>query len=165
MNNVYLLIGGNMGDRLKNLSESTGWIEKEVGAIVKKSSIYETAAWGVTDQPSFLNQVLFVSTKLSAEDVLKTILPIEEKMGRKRVEKMGPRTIDIDILFYNNEITSLPNLSIPHPHIANRRFVLEPLAEIAPAFVHPVLQKNVAELLNDCPDTLKVNIFHATLFS
>jgi 2-amino-4-hydroxy-6-hydroxymethyldihydropteridine diphosphokinase len=165
MNNVYLLIGGNMGDRLKNLSESTGWIEKEVGAIVKKSSIYETAAWGVTDQPSFLNQVLFVSTKLSAEDVLKTILPIEEKMGRKRVEKMGPRTIDIDILFYNNEITSLPNLSIPHPHIANRRFVLEPLAEIAPAFVHPVLQKNVAELLNDCPDTLEVNIFHATLFS
>jgi 2-amino-4-hydroxy-6-hydroxymethyldihydropteridine diphosphokinase len=165
MNNVYLLIGGNMGDRLKNLSESTNCVEKEVGAIVKKSSIYETAAWGVTDQPSFLNQVLFVSTKLSAEDVLKTILSIEEKMGRKRVEKMGPRTIDIDILFYNDEIISLPNLSIPHPHIANRRFVLEPLAEIAPAFVHPVLQKNITELLNDCPDTLEVNIFLATLFS
>jgi 2-amino-4-hydroxy-6-hydroxymethyldihydropteridine diphosphokinase len=165
MNNVYLLIGGNIGDTLKNLSESTNCIEKEVGAIVKKSSIYETAAWGVTDQPSFLNQVLFVSTKLSAEDVLKTILSIEEKMGRKRVEKMGPRTIDIDILFYNDEIISLPNLSVPHPHIANRRFVLEPLAEIAPAFVHPVLKKNVAELLKDCPDTLEVNIFHATLFS
>jgi 2-amino-4-hydroxy-6-hydroxymethyldihydropteridine diphosphokinase len=162
MNNVYLLIGGNMGDRPKNLSESTSWIEKEVGAIVKKSSIYETAAWGVTEQPSFLNQVLFVSTKLPPEDVLKTILSIEEKMGRKRVEKMGPRTIDIDILFYNNEIISLPNLSIPHPHIANRRFVLEPLAEIAPSFVHPVLQKNVAELLKVCPDTLEVNIFHAT---
>jgi 2-amino-4-hydroxy-6-hydroxymethyldihydropteridine diphosphokinase len=162
MNNVYLLIGGNMGDRLKNLSESTGWIEKEVGTIVKKSSIYKTAAWGVTDQPSFLNQVLFVSTKLSAEDVLKTILSIEEKMGRKRVEKMGPRTIDIDILFYNDEIISLPNLSVPHAHIANRRFVLEPLAEIAPSFVHPVLQKNVAEVLKDCPDTLEVNIFHAT---
>jgi 2-amino-4-hydroxy-6-hydroxymethyldihydropteridine diphosphokinase len=162
MNNVYLLIGGNMGNRPKNLSESTSWLEKEVGAIVKKSSIYETAAWGVTEQPSFLNQVLFVSTKLPPEDVLKTILSIEEKMGRKRVEKMGPRTIDIDILFYNDEIISLPNLSVPHPHIANRRFVLEPLAEIAPAFVHPVLKKNVAGLLKDCPDTLEVNIFHAT---
>jgi 2-amino-4-hydroxy-6-hydroxymethyldihydropteridine diphosphokinase len=162
MNNVYLLIGGNMGDRLKNLSESTKCIEKEVGAILKKSSIYETAAWGVTDQPSFLNQVLFVSTKLSAEDVLKTILSIEEKMGRKRVEKMGPRTIDIDILFYNDEIISLPNLSVPHPHIANRRFVLAPLAEIAPVLFHPVLQKNITELLKVCPDTLKVNIFQAT---
>jgi 2-amino-4-hydroxy-6-hydroxymethyldihydropteridine diphosphokinase len=162
MNNVYLLIGGNMGDRLKNLSESTNYIEKEVGAILKKSSIYETAAWGVTDQPSFLNQVLFVSTKLSAEDVLKTILSIEEKMGRKRVEKMGPRTIDIDILFYNDEIISLPNLSVPHPHIANRRFVLAPLAEIAPVLFHPVLQKNITELLKVCPDTLEVNIFQAT---
>jgi 2-amino-4-hydroxy-6-hydroxymethyldihydropteridine diphosphokinase len=162
MNNVYLLIGGNMGDRLKNLSESTKCIEKEVGAILKKSSIYETAAWGVTDQPSFLNQVLFVSTKLSAEDVLKTILSIEEKMGRKRVEKMGPRTIDIDILFYNDEIISLPNLSVPHPHIANRRFVLAPLAEIAPVLFHPVLQKNITELLKVCPDTLEVNIFQAT---
>jgi 2-amino-4-hydroxy-6-hydroxymethyldihydropteridine diphosphokinase len=162
MNNVYLLIGGNLDDRVKNLSNSIDWIEKEVGPILKKSSIYETAAWGVTEQPSFLNQVLFVSTKLSAEDVLKTILSIEEKMGRKRVEKMGPRTIDIDILFYNDEIISFPNLSVPHPHIANRRFVLEPLAEIAPALVHPVLQKKTIELLKDCPDTLEVNIFHAT---
>jgi 2-amino-4-hydroxy-6-hydroxymethyldihydropteridine diphosphokinase len=159
MNNVYLLIGGNMGDRLENLKTCTTHIQQEVGLITKTSSIYETAAWGVTDQPSFLNQVLVVSTHLRAEEVLKTVLAIEENMGRKRLQKMGPRTIDIDILFYNNDIISLPNLIIPHPHIDSRRFVLEPLAEIAASFVHPVLHKSIAELLKACPDTLEVKIF------
>jgi 2-amino-4-hydroxy-6-hydroxymethyldihydropteridine diphosphokinase len=159
MNTVFLLTGGNVGDRLNNLHQSARWLQKMVGSIIKKSSIYETAAWGVTDQPSFLNQVIILTTVLTPDDVLKTILSIEEKMGRKRVEKMGPRTIDIDILFYNTQIINLPNLVVPHPEIANRRFVLEPLHEIAPTFVHPVAHKSIAALLEECTDPLQVNLY------
>jgi 2-amino-4-hydroxy-6-hydroxymethyldihydropteridine diphosphokinase len=159
MNNVYLLIGGNLGEKLHNLLRCCDLIEELVGPIIKRSSVYETAAWGITEQPVFLNQVLFVSTTLSAYNLLKTILLIEEKMGRKRVIKMGPRIIDIDILFYNEETISSFDLQIPHPEIPNRRFVLEPLFEIASSLVHPVLRKNIAQLLADCPDTLGVNIY------
>lgn len=156
MNEAYLLTGGNIGDRLAYLQKACNKIEKEAGVILKKSGVYETAAWGLTEQNSFLNQVLLVSTSLQAEELLKTLLHIELELGRKRTEKMGPRTLDIDILFYNNEIISSPGLTVPHPQIANRRFVLAPLIEIAPGFVHPGLQKTVAELLEICPDKLEV---------
>lgn len=156
MNEVYLLTGGNVGDRLMNLQQASLKIEKEAGTVLKKSAIYETAAWGLTDQNSFLNQVLLISTASGAEDLLQTLLHIELELGRKRMIKMGPRNIDIDILFYNNEIISSPNLTVPHPQIANRRFVLTPLNEIARAFVHPVLQKTIAQLLEVCPDHLEV---------
>lgn len=159
MNTVYLLTGGNIGDRLNNLHQSCYWVERMIGSIIKKSSVYETAAWGKTDQSAFLNQVLWVTSELTAHYILKTILLIEEKMGRKRMEKMGPRTIDIDILFYNAQIIALRDLTIPHPEIANRRFVLEPLHEIAPSLVHPVFEKTITELLNDCPDRLEVHLF------
>jgi len=159
MNNVYLLIGGNLGNRVENLKTSHDLITRDVGTIVRQSSIYETAAWGVTDQPSFLNEVLQVSTNLKAETVLETILSIEERMGRKRIVKMGPRIIDIDILFFNEEIISLPHLKVPHPEIANRRFVLEPLNEIAPSYIHPVLQKNIHTLLLNCKDELDVKVY------
>lgn len=156
MNEVYLLTGGNIGDRLMNLQQASLKIEKEAGTVLKKSAIYETAAWGLTDQNPFLNQVLLISTSSNPEDLLQTLLHIEQELGRKRMIKMGPRNIDIDILFYNNEIISSPNLTVPHPQIANRRFVLTPLNEIAPAFVHPVLQKTIAQLLEVCPDNLEV---------
>lgn len=156
MNEVYLLTGGNIGDRLMNLQQASLKIEKDAGTILKKSAIYETAAWGLTEQDSFLNQILLISSSADAEDLLQTLLHIEQELGRKRMIKMGPRNIDIDILFYNKEIISSPNLTVPHPQIANRRFVLIPLNEIAPAFVHPGLQKTIAQLLEVCPDDLEV---------
>lgn len=156
MNDAYLLTGGNMGDRLVSLQQACMKIEKQAGIVLKKSAVYETAAWGITDQNLFLNQVLLVSTSLPPQELLHTLLHIEQELGRKRIMKMGPRIIDIDILFYNNEIISTPVLTVPHPQIANRRFVLTPLNEIAPGFIHPGLQKTIAELLEICPDNLEV---------
>lgn len=156
MNEAYLLAGGNLGDRLMNLQQARNQIEKEAGAVLKESAVYETAAWGLTEQNPFLNQALLISTTLSATKLLHTLLKIELGLGRKRIIKMGPRIIDIDILFYNNEIISSPDLTVPHPEIANRRFVLTPLNDIAPGFVHPVLQKTITELLKICPDRLEV---------
>lgn len=156
MHYAYLLTGGNIGDRIMNLEQACELIEKNTGTVLEKSNVYETAAWGVTEQDPFLNQVVLVSTTLPAEKLLDTLLYIEQQLGRKRIEKMGPRTIDIDILFYNSEIISSPHLTVPHPRIANRRFVLTPLNEIAPDFVHPVLKKTITELLEICPDQLEV---------
>ena len=156
MNKVFLLTGGNLEDRMQNLQKAGSLIEECVGQILRKSSVYETAAWGNTAQPSFLNQVIEIATLLPAEKVLSTILEIEQKLGRIRLEKMGPRMIDIDILYFNHSIFFSTNLIIPHPQLHNRRFVLVPLAEIAPEFVHPILQKNSQQLLQACDDLLEV---------
>ena len=156
MHRVILLTGGNLGDRLSRLSEARTLITETIGHIDLSSGIYETAAWGNTGQPAFLNQVLLVETSLSPEDLLKAVLSIELAMGRVRSEKWGPREIDIDILFYGEEIIHMPHLQIPHPEIPNRRFVLEPLAEIAPALVHPVLKVNMETLLRNTSDLLEV---------
>lgn len=156
MNQAYLLTGGNMGNRRENLAKAFESIKKDCGPVLKASSIYETAAWGKNDQPSFLNQVLEIEMALTPPQLLKTILHIEEKIGRVRQEKYGPRIIDIDILLFNDEVHQLPMLKIPHPQLQNRRFVLAPLAEIAPDLIHPVLKKTIAELLAICPDKLAV---------
>ncbi len=156
MNNVFLLTGGNMGDRLQILEKALEEITIQIGAVIKKSSVYETAPWGIADQPAFLNQVLLVHSLLSPQDILKTILSIESNMGRKRNEKFGPRIIDIDLLFYNDLILQSPDLVIPHPEITNRRFVLVPLVELNKNYKHPVLKKSVFQLLNECPDHLQV---------
>ncbi len=156
MNNVFLLTGGNMGDRLQNLETALEEITKQIGVVIKKSSIYETAPWGIANQPAFLNQVLLVQSLLSPQDILKSILKIETKMGRKRNEKFGPRIIDIDLLFYNDVILESPDLVIPHPEIANRRFVLIPLAEISENFKHPFLKQKISQILVNCTDNLKV---------
>jgi len=157
MNEAYLLTGGNMGDRVSFLSEARNKIEKYCGRIIQASSIYETAAWGMEDQESFLNQVLLVNTELSPGTLLTTILEIEESLGRKRDTRYGPRTIDIDILFYDDEIINEEGLHIPHPRMQERRFVLMPLSELAPHKIHPVLLKPVEQLLKECPDQLAVN--------
>ena len=156
MSKAYLLTGGNLGDRKENLSKAIELINEQCGRVTRSSSLYETAAWGITDQPSFLNQALEVSTSLNAKQLMRRILKVEKIMGRVRKEKFGPRIIDIDILFFENEIHDLSFLKIPHPELQNRRFVLVPLVEIDPELLHPVLKKTVAELLEECPDNLEV---------
>jgi len=156
MNRAYLLIGGNIADRKKNLEAACELLNDRCATIIKASSIYETAAWGKTDQPSFLNQALEVHTSLNAKQLMRCILKAEKTMGRIRKEKYGSRNIDIDILLFNNEIHDYPFLKLPHPEMQNRRFALMPLAEIAPDIIHPVLHKTITELLKECPDDLEV---------
>ena len=157
MRTTHLLIGGNLGDRKTNLLTAISLINEQCGPLIRSSSIYETEAWGKTDQPSFLNQALEISTSLNARQLMRKILKIEKEMGRVRKEKLGPRIIDIDILLYENEIHDLRFLKIPHPEMQNRRFVLAPLAEIGSSLLHPVLKKTIAELLEECPDNLQVS--------
>lgn len=146
-----------MGDREQELRHAAKLIEERCGQIIDRSSVYETAAWGKTDQPSFLNQALVLETSLGARDLLTEILYIEHLMGRDREEKYGPRNIDIDIIFFNHQIIRDDDLRIPHPAMTERRFVLEPLNEVIPAYIHPVLYKTVNELLKACKDELPVN--------
>ena len=156
MRTAHLLIGGNLGNRKENLAKAVSLINEQCGSLTRSSSIYETEAWGNTDQPSFLNQALEISTSLTARLLMRRVLRIEEEMGRIRKEKLGPRIIDIDILLFENEIHDLRFLKIPHPEMQNRRFVLVPLAEINSNLQHPVLKKTIAELLEECPDNLEV---------
>ena len=156
MNTAHLLIGGNLGNRKENLLKAISLINEQCGSLTKSSSIYETEAWGKTDQPSFLNQALEITTSLNARQLIRKILKIEKEMGRIRKEKLGPRIIDIDIILFGNEIQDLRFLKIPHPEMQNRRFVLVPLAEIDPTLQHPVFKKTIAELLEECPDNLEV---------
>ena len=157
MQTAYLLIGGNLGNRLKNLKQAVEFIGSRGGKITGLSSVYETAAWGKTDQPPFLNQVIALQTNRAASDLMTAVLEIEEKMGRKRLDRYGPRIIDIDILLYGNEIHHSKHLKVPHPELPNRRFALVPLAELAADLIHPVLQKSVSKLLAECEDGLAVN--------
>jgi 2-amino-4-hydroxy-6-hydroxymethyldihydropteridine diphosphokinase len=159
MNISYLLIGGNQGDRPAMLAAARDHIKAAGGDIRLTSAIYETAAWGKTDQPDFLNQALEVATYRDAPAWLLTLLDIEQQIGRRREEKYGPRIIDIDILFFNNSIIHEPRLIIPHPEIQNRRFALTPLEEIAPFLIHPVLHKPIRQLLAECSDPLAVKKF------
>lgn len=156
MNTAYLLTGGNMGNRMDYLTEALSLLKAQCGEIVQTSSVYETAAWGNTEQPAFLNQVLKLSTTLTARQLMRRILKVEKLMGRVRKEKYGPRVIDIDILLFNSEVHNYTLLKLPHPEMQNRRFVLLPLAEIAPDMVHPVLKKTITQLLQICPDPLEV---------
>lgn len=156
MNDVILLTGGNMGDRSSNLTAARNRLVGALGPLRAASSIYATAPWGVTDQPDFLNQVLIISTSRSPREVLSSLLTIEESLGRVRTAKWGPRPIDIDILFYGDAVVDTPELTVPHPEIPHRRFVLEPLAEVAPDFIHPVLGVSVRELLAQTPDNSAV---------
>lgn len=153
---IFLLLGSNLGTRQDNLLHATTLIEHEVGKIVKASGFYQTAAWGITDQPYFLNQALEITSALDPAHLLTTLLSIESRMGRIRKEKWGERIIDIDMLYYGKHILQSNLLTLPHPGIAYRRFVLEPLAEIAPDFVHPLLNKPTTLLLEECKDSLTV---------
>ena len=152
MNRVALLIGGNQGDRWALIEQATELIRQRIGSVVAVSGIHETEPWGEFDTPqqNFLNRALLVETSMSAYEVLREALVIESELGRVRNEGnklYSSRTMDIDLIFYNDEVINTPDLTIPHPRMHQRRFVLEPLTEIMPDYRHPVLHKTVKELL------------------
>jgi 2-amino-4-hydroxy-6-hydroxymethyldihydropteridine diphosphokinase len=154
MKRVFLHTGSNQGDRLRNLKQAASALEETVGPLLQSSRIFETAAWGIRDQPDFLNQALELETALDPIGLLNTVLEIELEMGRVRIQKWGQRLIDIDILYYDDIIWESDQLTLPHPHLQERNFVLAPLLDIAPDFVHPRLKKTTRELKGLCNDAL-----------
>lgn len=160
MHKTYLLLGSNLGERLVYLQKAREKINAAIGPITLISTIYETAAWGLTEQQAFLNQVLEVDTALSPEMLLSRINSIEQELGRVREIKWGARLIDIDILYYDGVVIQTQNLTIPHPELQKRRFTLVPLVEIAPDYVHPLFRKTNYRLLTECADSLEVKKFN-----
>ncbi|QHT66514.1 2-amino-4-hydroxy-6-hydroxymethyldihydropteridine diphosphokinase [Rhodocytophaga rosea] len=154
----YLLLGSNLGSKQLNLEQARTLLSLQAGNITKQSAVYQTLAWGNTDQPAFLNQVLEIQTDLSPQMLLQKINEIEKNLGRERRARWESRLIDIDILYFNTLVVETEVLIIPHPQIAYRRFTLVPLAEIAPDYIHPVLQQTNLQLLQNCPDTLDVRV-------
>ena len=144
---VYLSLGSNVGDRDKLLARTLERLASDDIRVVRISSVYETEPRDVPDQPWFLNQVVEIETSLFPKQLLARLQKIEIGIGRVRMEARGPRTVDIDILFYGDAIVSTPGLEIPHPRVADRRFVLEPLAELVPEFRHPRTRQTVREML------------------
>ncbi|KQM78624.1 2-amino-4-hydroxy-6-hydroxymethyldihydropteridine pyrophosphokinase [Pedobacter sp. Leaf216] len=154
---AYLLLGGNLGDREGNLKKAIELLNDKIGKVTSVSSLYETAAWGKTDQPAFLNQAVALETHLSALAVLDLALDIEQELGRVRKDKWGERLIDIDLILFGNQVINIPDkLQVPHPHMQIRKFVMEPLAEIAPDVVHPVLGETMLSICRNIEDQLEV---------
>lgn len=154
---AYLLLGGNLGDREGNLKRAIELLNEKIGKVIAVSSLYETAAWGKTDQAAFLNQAVGLHTSLSAVEVLDLALSIEQELGRVRKDKWGERLIDIDLILFGDQIINIPDkLQVPHPHMQNRKFVMEPLAEIAPEVIHPVLGDTVLAICRNIADPLEV---------
>ena len=156
MTGIYLLLGSNLGDKRHYLMQARNQIEQRLGSVVKQSSLYQTEAWGMQSSPAFLNQVLLIDSKKTPFALLNELLKIEASLERIRQSEYVNRTIDIDILYYHDLIINHSELIIPHPRISQRRFVLVPLAEIAPKAVHPVLQETNLQLLKKCTDPLAV---------
>lgn len=153
---AYILTGSNLGNRMDALKRATDLIVNRGHVLLSASPVYETAPWGPVPQPAFLNQVLMIQTAMSPEDLLHDLLEIEKEMGRIRHEKMGPRIIDLDILFYDSITHHSDMLLIPHPLLHERRFVLQPLFDLCPDYIHPVIKKSIKQLLLECPDQLEV---------
>ncbi len=146
MNTAFLSLGSNLGDRAALLNEALNHLKTQGVRVIRRSSIHETEPQDYLDQPRFLNMTVEVETELTPQELLAAIQKIETEMGRQRTIPKGPRTIDIDILFYANQIISIAGLEIPHPRLTERHFVLDPLSEIAPDFRHPATGKTVREL-------------------
>lgn len=155
MSKVFIGLGGNIGNVQETFVKVIAIVEEKIGSVINQSSLYKTAPWGFKDQNDFLNKVICVNTNLSPADVLKNLLTIELMMGRNRNadNKNAPRTIDLDILFYDDKIIADDNLVVPHPRLHLRNFVLGPLAEIAPNYIHPVILKKIKEIAAESSDT------------
>lgn len=160
MEEVILLLGGNLGNRELALAQAMEKIEEQVGEITAHSSIYESEPWGFEDKNQFLNQAITVNTQLSPEQLLSTLLEIEQSLGRVRTGKLSARTIDLDILFYGNEQINIETLTIPHPRIIERLFTLLPLAEITGNRPLPVLNTTAQELIKYCPDKSEIHVWN-----
>lgn len=145
MHTIYLGLGTNLGDRAANLQAAVAGLSARM-VITAVSPIYQTPPWGVTDQPNFLNVCLAAQTDLSPDELLAFLKNLETELGRQPTKRWGPRLIDIDILFYANQLIETENMIVPHPRLAERAFVLRPLADIAPNFVHPALGETIADL-------------------
>ncbi len=159
MSKVYLLLGSNIGNRKETLSKAKKMIAQNTGMILSLSGVYESAAWGFKSNNHFLNQVLLIETEYLPQHLLSEILNIESVLGRVRKSKhYEPRVIDIDILLYDDKIIEDSNLKIPHPLLHQRNFALVPLVEIASEFIHPVFNKTIKEILEECNDNLWVKI-------
>lgn len=161
METVYLSLGSNLGDRAENIARAMGALGPHGVRTVRQSSIYETEPVDVREQGWFLNCAAEAETDLTPQQLMHALLEIERSLGRRRLIPRGPRLIDIDILLFGSIIVKAPELEIPHPRMTERRFVLVPLAEIAPDLQHPVLEKNIAELLAGTPDRSHVRIHEA----
>lgn len=160
LNIIIFSTGSNIGNRLSHLQFAEIEISKSIGKIINKSSIYESFAWGNTNQDNFLNQIIVAETNFNAFECLKLLQKIEKDRLRIRKKHWGPRTLDIDIIFFNNEIISSQHLTIPHPFIEKRNFVLLPLSEILSDFVHPISNKTINELLNKCKDKTHIELYN-----
>ncbi len=158
MNTAYLLLGANIGNPVQQLQDARAEITDRIGPITQASSLYESEAWGVEDQPIFLNQVIQVETEHTVQRVLQDIMKIEILLGRIRGQRWGSRIIDIDILYFNSEIVHEEDLQVPHPYIQERNFTLIPLVEIAADYIHPIFKKSNTELLQESTDPLNVKI-------
>ncbi len=152
MQTVFVGLGSNVGDRLKHIKEATAAIKENIGAVQLASTIIETAAWGNTNQHAFLNQVLQIQTNKSAFEIIDFINAYQSKHRNKDYTKWGPRTIDIDVLYYDSYCIFAEEIELPHPFIAQRKFVLHSLAEIAPNWSHPILRQSQANLFSNCAD-------------
>ncbi|HTF04932.1 MAG TPA: 2-amino-4-hydroxy-6-hydroxymethyldihydropteridine diphosphokinase [Bacteroidia bacterium] len=154
MTNVLLSLGSNTDNPQAQLAVALGHLRNLPDTqVTAQSSVFTTAPWGKTDQPDFLNMAVTLSTAIDVVQLMSYIVDIEHKMGRERIEKWGPRKIDIDIILFGNEVSTHEKVIVPHPHMHERRFVLQPSAEIAGNMIHPVLNKTIAELLIACPDS------------
>ncbi|MBM3412281.1 MAG: 2-amino-4-hydroxy-6-hydroxymethyldihydropteridine diphosphokinase [Bacteroidetes bacterium] len=152
MNLVYLLTGSNLGDRIENLNKAAQLINEKAGKLMACSKFYQTSPWGPLEQPDYINQALLIETPLSPSSLMERLLSLEEKIGRIRTLKYGPRVIDIDILYYGSEVINTPLVQVPHPAVQNRRFALIPLEEIAPNYIDPITGKTISQLLAVCQD-------------
>lgn len=155
-NIAYLSLGSNIGDKLNHIELAKKELVLRIGELIKKSSLYITEAWGNTKQEEFLNQVVAINTSHTPHSLLKELLNIEIELGRIRNKRNDPRTIDIDILFYDDVIILTNELKVPHPRLHLRKFVLIPMTEIAPTYIHPVFKKTINELLKQCEDNSHV---------